>query len=233
MYDTLPSLFPPKSNVVIWRYLDFTKFVDLIDTRKLFFCRLDNFEDTHEGFIPFPAYKGDKALFDKGQMVRKQYYVNCWHVNDFESAAMWRLYSKDNNGVAIQSTFYRLRESIENAPERICISDVRYVDFNKEVLSGQSIVNIAVYKRRSFSHENELRAIYIREPVTIDKEKFSKLNHESGKKIDVNVERMIERLYVSPYAEKWFKDLVKSVALKYNLTVDVVQSSLFDTPRLV
>jgi len=29
----------------IWRYMDFTKFVNLLDTESLFFCRADSFED--------------------------------------------------------------------------------------------------------------------------------------------------------------------------------------------
>jgi len=28
-------------DVTIWRYMDFTKFVDLVSTREMFFCRSD------------------------------------------------------------------------------------------------------------------------------------------------------------------------------------------------
>ena len=34
--------------------------------------------------------------------------VNCWHINEHESAAMWDLYLKSNEGIAIQSTYQKL-----------------------------------------------------------------------------------------------------------------------------
>ena len=36
----------------IWRYMDFTKFVNLLDTESLFFCRADRFYDKWEGIFP-------------------------------------------------------------------------------------------------------------------------------------------------------------------------------------
>lgn len=40
---------PKDLNVPIWRYMDFTKFVDLLDTKTLFFTRADRFDDQFEG----------------------------------------------------------------------------------------------------------------------------------------------------------------------------------------
>ena len=38
----------------------------------------------------------------KGDMI----FINCWHQNDYESEAMWKLYSKNvANAIAIQTTF--------------------------------------------------------------------------------------------------------------------------------
>ena len=36
----------------IWRYMDFTKYVDLISTKELFFCRSDLLGDPFEGSSP-------------------------------------------------------------------------------------------------------------------------------------------------------------------------------------
>jgi len=36
----------------IWRYMDFTKFVDIISTEELYFSRSDCFEDDFEGSYP-------------------------------------------------------------------------------------------------------------------------------------------------------------------------------------
>lgn len=39
--------------------------------------------------------------------------VSCWHMNDDESAAMWSLYTKTNQGIAIQSTYHKLFEEFK------------------------------------------------------------------------------------------------------------------------
>jgi hypothetical protein len=40
--------------------------------------------------------------------------INGWHYNEYESAAMWDLYSQANAGIAIQSTYRKLRDSFQN-----------------------------------------------------------------------------------------------------------------------
>lgn len=40
---------PQDQNAKIWRYIDFTKFVSLIDSQELFFARADKFDDPFEG----------------------------------------------------------------------------------------------------------------------------------------------------------------------------------------
>jgi hypothetical protein len=47
----------------------------------------------------FPDFS--QANFDR---TRHQVFANCCHINEFESAAMWQLYARMNEGVAIQSS---------------------------------------------------------------------------------------------------------------------------------
>ncbi|MEG1313701.1 MAG: hypothetical protein RSD40_05245, partial [Bacilli bacterium] len=51
--EVIPNLTNHKldNNTKIWRYMDFTKFLDLIINRKLYFRRIDLFEDPYEGYI--------------------------------------------------------------------------------------------------------------------------------------------------------------------------------------
>ena len=51
--------------------------------------------------------------------------INCWHMNDFESEAMWKLYLKSNEGIAIQSTYQRLIDSLSNTDLSIHIGDYK------------------------------------------------------------------------------------------------------------
>ena len=41
MYQEHPSFNPPSDNATLWRYMDFTKFVSLLDKSALFFVRAD------------------------------------------------------------------------------------------------------------------------------------------------------------------------------------------------
>lgn len=58
MYKTYRGFYEPtKKASLIWRYIDFTKFVDLVDSSQLYFSRLDKFEDPFEGTMPVNLIK--------------------------------------------------------------------------------------------------------------------------------------------------------------------------------
>ena len=48
---------PSHPKQTIWRYLDFTKLVDLLDTKEVYFTRADRFDDIFEGSIPTTTLK--------------------------------------------------------------------------------------------------------------------------------------------------------------------------------
>jgi len=64
MFEDHPSFEAPKNlEQNIWRYLDFTKFVDLLVTNDLYFTRVDQFEDKFEGSNTKPTVKSREAFF--------------------------------------------------------------------------------------------------------------------------------------------------------------------------
>ena len=59
-----------------------------------------------------------KTLSSFGVQSREDTYICCWHQNDYESEAMWQLYSRDiTNAIAIQTTarqlYYHSEETLE------------------------------------------------------------------------------------------------------------------------
>src|SRR5262249_55272820 len=96
------------NSTVIWRYFKFDRFVDILKTHGLWFSRPFRFEDQWEGLFP-PSYIrrtrryadthgipfGDFDLDFRRRLLRHRYahFVNCWHVSDHESDAMWKLYA--------------------------------------------------------------------------------------------------------------------------------------------
>jgi hypothetical protein len=43
---------PESDDADIWRFMPFDRFVELMETGELFFCRADKFEDEHEVCLP-------------------------------------------------------------------------------------------------------------------------------------------------------------------------------------
>ena len=70
-------------NTTIWRYMDFTKFVSLLDKKKLFLCRADKLEDSFEGSLPLDnveslkseIYK-EKAINGRWGVAKTEHYIN-------------------------------------------------------------------------------------------------------------------------------------------------------------
>lgn len=165
---------PQEQDMKIWRYMDFTKYVSLLDSRSLFFVRADKLEDPFEGSYPMIniqlrrevlAEKGipepaGKQLSVGHEEIRKLVFINAWHMNDVENAAMWKLYLRTNEGVAIQSTLERLKRSFDsNVEDRVFIGMVKYIEYDKTPIKESNLFHAFLHKRRSFEHERELRAI--------------------------------------------------------------------------
>lgn len=58
-YEVHQSITTPPSEAIIWKYMDFTKFMSLLDTESLFFSRLDILqkEDPYEGSFTRQNFK--------------------------------------------------------------------------------------------------------------------------------------------------------------------------------
>ncbi len=133
--------------------------------------------------------------------------VNCWHLGNPESEAMWRLYCPGNNGVAIQTSYSKLVESTANDPE-LYIGQVTYIDYESQGFPLDNIFYPVMHKRISFAHEQEVRLVKIRHP---DNSGFTQEFYPPGISIDWPLELTIEAIYVDPYAPEYFYDVVRAV----------------------
>ena len=152
----------------------------------------------------------------------KRFGVSCWHKSEYESEAMWALYSASGQGIAIESTIEQLKLSLGNI-EGLIIDSVRYRDFENSPIEDGDKNNILFMKRNSFEHEKELRA---RIPLPKEKE-------GEGTNILCNLDTLITRIYVSPYASDYFRDVVNSLCHSkiVNFEKPVILSKLFSEPN--
>jgi hypothetical protein len=238
-----PPIFevPMNRETTIWRYMDFTKFVSMVSKNALYFCRSDRLGDPFEGSIPKMNASARMQQLAEGKSPeeaaeimsnilrwsRQWTFVNRWHMNEVESAAMWKLYSKSEEAVAIKSTLGRLDDC---AGGKCQIGMVKYVDYEKESIPEGSMFYPYVHKRRSFEHEKELRAFIQEFPKKDGALDFEAEQNQDGRWFEVNLGHLITTVLVSPTAPAWFKSLVQDVCVKYNFRKEVKQSSISGVP---
>ena len=234
---TLPS----NPNLKIWRYMDFTKYVSLLESKSLFFSRSDLLGDPYEGATSHANQKlrshfsrnapiPDNILNDMSdfaEWLRQWIFINCWHLNEFESHAMWKLYTKSNESIVIQSTVGLLKSLL---PEEINIGSVKYIDYKTDWLPEENIFLPFVHKRNSFQHENEIRAIIQNIDYIGEKIQNKEVNYELGKMVKVNLSDLIQNVYLSPESQEWFTNLVKQVTERYNYNFNIYPSKLLVKP---
>jgi hypothetical protein len=239
-------IHPKDENQKIWRYLDFTKFVDLLNSESLYFSRSDKFEDLFEGSFTQKTIsireRQYQAMIDKKELLpkytpdyvsaeskkhREEFAINCWHMNDHESAAMWKIYLKSNEGIAIQSTFKKLKNSLHKSDYEMFTGVVNYIDYEKDFIDYGNVLSAYLYKRKSFTHENELRFI-IWKPFL--KNKRNKDFADYGMKIKIDLKDVVENIYVSPDSPKWLTELIKDTCMKFDFKFNVINSRLNDKP---
>jgi hypothetical protein len=270
-----PTFHAPKNpNAKIWRFIDIQKFWSLLEKEALHFSKVTTFEDPYEGRVPefnkkmgrevYTEFKSEfksEEAFENFLKVRMQSFeilynknkettlVNCWHLNEYESASMWKLYSTNSHGIAIQSTYKKLSDSFtSNNSDLVYIGEVIYSDFAKEWMDERNAYTPFITKRKSFESERELRAVTAlpwedegqrilsnsdkeREktnptpPRKIDPSELTK----NGKLVQINLETLIENIFIAPLATEQFEDMVRSITtkIKPNLVSRITKSDLY------
>ncbi len=127
-------------------------------------------------------------------------------------------------GIAIKTTFKKFKEAIKsNEKSQIMFCKISYIDYKKHTYSRKNLLNVSLLKRKSFSHENELRAIMYR----AGNNKRHEVT-EFGAEVSVNINVLIGKIYLSPTAPDWVVDLLKEICCKYDISADVVKSDLLN-----
>jgi Protein of unknown function (DUF2971) len=190
-----------------------------------------------------------QTMVEQFQMYRQLVLINPWHYNEYESAAMWSLYSHENAGIAIQSTTRRLSECFkDNNEDPIWIGKVQYLDFSVDRMNewSNNLFQAFVTKRKSFEYEKEIRAVtclpddkvsrhLLANTATEESNVFSPCKRtvnpkeltDKGKYVSADLLTLVEKVYVAPCAESWFEEVVESLLSKYDLDPVVIKSDLY------
>ena len=217
---------PDDLDTVVWKYLDLSKFLDLLMSQKLFMSRSDKFEDQYEGTFSEPTYEEIKKLSINNpeflsyyKSHREKVAVSSWHINEYESFAMWQIFTQNSEGLAIQSTIGRLQNAvIQEKKYEQYIGEVNYIDYKKEYIPFDDMFFPFLFKRKSFQYEREVRII---SDVT-----QSNIKLNDGLKINVDINQLIEKIYIHPKSENWYKNLVIQLVKQLGFDFIIEKSDL-------
>lgn len=232
--------------------MDLTKFVSLLQRKALFFCRLDKLEDHFEGttaksnwkkrfdyhatqHLRTPNFKkltdqeilkAVEADFEGDRKMKALKCICCWNIDDFESAALWKIYSDFSQGIMITSKISALIDSFNENTDDIDLSEVQYINHKLDDMPDFNMMYPVFHKNKAYTYEKELRLIY-----TVDFEvgwlyDWSKEEVEQGKYLPVNLDKLIDEIIVSPYSPDWYIKLIDNLCKTYGLKVDVIKSEL-------
>ena len=227
----------PDATMRMWRYMRFSRFIWLLQYKKLWLSRADFLGDRWE--IPlagdqlklvidrhpppaFPLSEGpiESAMERVERLIplwRRKTFVNCWSASKHESNALWRIYCGTKEGVALETDYARLVSSLRG-PRLFKVS----YEVPGTNLRTPTVEDLATKKRPMFDYEKEFRILQTE-------------NNESealGLPMDWNPEEHLIRIIVHPDADTSFMESVVAAVAHYapSLKDNVVWSEMRDPP---
>ncbi|WP_146243576.1 DUF2971 domain-containing protein [Curtobacterium sp. MCBD17_008] len=246
-----PSSLEPSDDTVLWRYLDFPKFLDLLSSAALKMPRATSMEDAYEGVAGDAATRADldqwreegqppylrnaslsRQAFET-QFHRERTYVSCWNTFETENAGLWRIYG-DDRGLAIKTTWGDLRQSLGSAD---CVSTifygrVQYRNFSTDATQSETYTDQFFVKRNEFLHENEFRLVAHDRSREHNYKAPSTAGLPRYASIACDTNALINELIISPRLGSWVTDGVEAVSRKFGGSWTVRQSNLYVPPAI-
>lgn len=251
--STAPVYFP-NENYKIARYLDLVKFISLIQTKKIYFARLDKFEDHYEGTVPELSVQDfkhwytnftkknlldiiktnvedhvEQALLDQKnaeEKYKKLVCVSCWNRYDAESYALWKIYSDLSKGVMITTNIQKIISAFKNTNEEIQVSEIKYLDYKKDKMKMGNMNYPIIHKNIHYDYEKEIRLIFKVPFESGLNYNWSKEENEYGKYIDLDIDELIDEVIISPKAPKWFYEVISNLLQTYKIEKKIRYSDL-------
>lgn len=224
--------------------MDLWKFINLLDVQALWFSRLDVLQkkERFEGIISSKTIENDLNFLMKkypdaekriiediktNDQWSKCLLVNCWGKGEDEDIYKWKNYLECHvGGIAIQTTYEKFKKCFSENKYNVYSANVNYIDFEKEPQPTEiPPFRTVLYKNKSFIWEQELRVV-----VTIGNayqgEQFGVINNitENGIYIKVNLDELIDNIYLSPKTTSSFIKTIKNLLTNYKIYKEIKKS---------
>jgi len=224
MFEKHKSVITPDRDLIIWRYMDLWKFLDIVDNKKLYLARADTFEDKFEGRI---ANRKIRDLDDNHPLkkiddysefaLKKHTYISCWTCYEDEDYALWKIYSDYKTAIAIKTTVGKLIDSISDEKSIQRIGVINYSNRSSGYVFRGNTYQLFFEKRKYFSFEYEIRVLT--ELMFDNYEELLKL--PLGTSINIKPEILINEIYLAPLADENLKNLIELKLKELDLKIPV------------
>jgi hypothetical protein len=238
MYVAHAFLKQPADDARLWRYMTPTTFLSMVLGRSLFFSSLSRFEDPFEGVPPRAVIEAMRQRRDGRlpedshrldawknmiQLCRATVFASCWHVGDEESEAMWKLYGRFEDGLAIVTTLGSIKRAFENEDVTGALVDYSGREFEAGT-TDENLLQWATTKRPSYKHENEFRLLARRQHSGAGDD------DKAGVELPIDPRVLIEEVVLSPRMERWQADLFRGLLRTLEFDRPLRESSLLMPP---
>lgn len=215
----------------IWRYMDFWKFLNLLESKALFFSNSENLGDNFEGRIPSFVLekiklKDKETGTDSNDIInhienicRKTFLISSWSYAERESFALWKMYAKNRSGIAIETDFTSLKNSFNATTKSIYIGEINYIHEKKYFFDLGNLFYPFVTKFDYYSFENELRCVTVNDDYEKNKENL----------VDVDLNVLIKKIHISPNSKPEFFKLIQLLKKEYKLSFEICYSKINDS----
>lgn len=233
MFKEDPRFETPEDTAKVWRYMAYDKFRRLVEEKCLHFCSVKtlNNTDPHEGSYYGCKLLNEISLSDAKDVAQKAnrcgppIAVNCWHLNDFESMAMWDLYS-DSDGIAVQTTIKKLKEAFNKVQDSIRLGKIVYTDEAIEHPTGWTVDRFmaCMTKKQCYAHEKEVRALIWNTSEIIREE-------DGSVKLPIEIKSLLENIVLSPKSEESLREKVLALLKKHDISINPQISPILTGPE--
>lgn len=207
MYQKHSLLREPQNSLQkLWRYLTYERLLQIINEGVLHFRHITKMSDKWEGLLTnlakdklfrqqYLIYKdatNARAATGQYEQHKDLFYINCWHMNDYESYLMWKVYG--DRGCAIQTDYKRLVAAFGDELPAINGCMINYIDYERDQFDVGNIFLPVSHKDLPYRDEKEFRLLCW-------KPEFEKHNlpfDENGVNVRIDVNMLIEKIFINP-----------------------------------
>jgi len=212
----------------LYRYMGLSQFLSLVENKQTHITSIRQWQDTWEApSYQLPRQRDDGELEYSLWNIAEDMFGQSWSLHS-ESDALWRVYSREKEGVVVQTTARKF-----DLMKEIRFGVLAPVIYYDNLLNALSEIKVdrrkenpfieAFLKRKAFEYEAEVRLI------TVNDERCLGTRHKDCDRIYIAVDpiEFIESITVDPRSEDWYVDTLKRYSERAGFTIMPRRSGLY------